>query len=183
MKNTFFGFTVLLLVLTACNPSNPSSSTNSDQTDKTSPRILDKEEQTIFTLLKEKDSILFKLGFEQCDTNSLRNIISKDLEFYHDQGGVMDSRAQFLQSIVGLCQMNYKATRELDENSLTIHLLKNNGALYGAIQTGKHRFYGEEEGKPKHLTSTAEFTHLWILEMNEWKLKRVLSFNHQAANQ
>ncbi|MCH2044440.1 MAG: nuclear transport factor 2 family protein [Saprospiraceae bacterium] len=182
MKNTFFRLIILLILLTACNHSNLDNPSNSKQEKKPASRILDKEEQVIFTLLKEKDNILFKLGFEQCDTNSLRKIISTDLEFYHDQGGMMNSGTQFLQSIAGLCQMNYKATRELEENSLAIHLLKNNGELYGAIQTGKHRFYGEE-GKSKYLTSTAEFTHLWILEANEWKLKRVLSFNHQAADQ
>lgn len=78
--------------------------------------------------------------------------------------------------------MNYKATRELVPNSLSIHLLKNNGEIYGAIQNGKHHFYGEEENRPKFLTSTADFTHLWIIEDNDWKVKRVLSYNHQPMN-
>ena len=64
---------------------------------------------------------------------------------------------------------------------MSIHLLRNGGEIYGAIQNGKHRFYGEENNRPKYLTSTADFTHLWVIEEENWKLKRVLSFNHKEA--
>ena len=138
------------------------------------------EQEQVFTQLQTQDSLLFGLGFNQCDTSLLRQLVSDDFEFYHDQSGVNTSKEAFLQGIAGLCQMNYKPTRELKTGSLEVHLLYNQGQLYGAIQNGHHLFYGEEADKPKYLTSTADFTHLWLLEEGSWKLKRVLSFNHQV---
>lgn len=140
----------------------------------------DSQRLEVFHLLKQKDSLLFDLGFNQCDTAQLRILVSDDLEFFHDQSGLLTSKEIFIKGIASLCHMNYKATRELDVSSLEVHLLKNNGQLYGAIQKGNHSFYGEEAGKPKYLTSTAKFTHVWILEEGKWMLKRVLSYDHKT---
>ena len=140
----------------------------------------DSERLAIFEILRQKDSLLFDRGFNHCDTAQLRILVSDDLEFYHDQSGLLESKEIFIQGIAGLCHMSYKPTRKLDDNSLEVHLLRNNGQLYGAIQKGAHAFYGEEEGKPKYLTSTAKFTHVWILEEGSWRLKRVLSYDHQT---
>lgn len=136
------------------------------------------ERREIFAQLQTQDSLLFEWGFNQCDTARVGQLISEDLEFYHDQGGITPSKEAFLRSVTGLCKLDYKPTRELDANSLEVHLLKNNGTLYGAIQSGTHRFYGQKGNEPKYLTSTAKFTHLWILEGGDWKLKRVLSYDH-----
>ncbi|MBK8703125.1 MAG: nuclear transport factor 2 family protein [Saprospiraceae bacterium] len=136
------------------------------------------ERKAIFRQLEMQDSLLFNLGFNQCDTAQVRLLISEDFEFYHDQSGITTSVDDFLRAIAGLCNLDYKATRELAKNSLEVHLLKNNGAVYGAIQTGEHLFYGQKGDQPKYLTSTAKFTHLWILEGGNWTLKRVLSFDH-----
>ena len=51
------------------------------------------------------------------------------------------------------------------------------------LQKGKHKFYAEENNKPLYLTSTADFLHLWIKENNKWKLKRVISYNHQEPKE
>lgn len=141
---------------------------------------LGQDTRDIFLELKAKDSLLFSLVFNTCDTAQLRDLISDDFEFYHDRGGITDSRERFLAGIPGMCQMNYKARRELAVESLQVFPLYDNGVLYGAVQTGMHRFYGKEEGKPEYLTSTALFTHLWIIEGGDWKLKRVLSYDHQT---
>jgi hypothetical protein len=141
-----------------------------------------KTEQEIYDALKHNDHLLFSRGFNQCDTNQVRILTSEDFEFYHDQGGITNSVDAFIQSIAGLCNMLYKPTRELEPESMEIHLLRQNEKIYGAIQNGKHQFFGEENNKPKYLTSTAAFTHLWILENGDWKLKRVLSYNHQVPN-
>lgn len=51
---------------------------------------------------------------------------------------------------------------------------------YGAILTGNHDFYILENGKEKK-TGTAKFTHLWLLKDGYWKMARVLSYDHKAA--
>jgi hypothetical protein len=70
--------------------------------------------------------------------------------------------------------------RKRVENSLSVFEMKNNNKRYGAIQKGKHTFQQKIEGKMQ-TDGIADFTHLWILENNTWKLKRVLSYNHKPT--
>lgn len=141
------------------------------------------EAQKLFRELEQKDSLIFRLGFNKCDTTQFRTLLSDDFEFYHDQSGLQESKEQFIQNAPNLCKMSYKPSRELVEGSLQVFPLFSNGTLYGAIQMGVHEFYGEQSGKPKYLTSTAKFTHLWIIEDGNWKLKRILSYDHKSPKE
>lgn len=170
-------FTLVLFSYLTYGQEETKASSSEIKTSETSA-VYDEERQAIFDLLKSKDSLLFKRGFDHCDTSQLRILLSDDLEFYHDQSGITDSKEDFIVGISGLCHLSYKPTRKLLEASLEVHLLKNNGKIYGALQKGIHEFYGEEAGKAKYLTSTAKFTHVWIIEGGDWKLKRVLSYDH-----
>jgi len=134
----------------------------------------------LYKTIKEKDSLLFNIGFNNCDIIQFKKLVSDNFEFYHDQGGITNSKSEFIQSIEnGLCALDYKPKRVLDVKSLDIFPLHNNGVLYGAIQTGTHRFYAIEKNKNEYLTSVARFTHLWILENGNWKLNKGLSYDHK----
>lgn len=136
----------------------------------------------LFTTLKVQDSLLFEVGFNTCDITQFENLVSDDFEFYHDKSGITATKADFIASIRdGLCKMDYKARRALVENSLEVYPLEKNRVLYGAIQTGNHRFYALEKGKPEYLTSVARFTHVWLLENGIWKLSRGLSYDHVSS--
>jgi len=136
----------------------------------------------LFRMLKLQDSLLFEVGFNTCDITQFEKLISVDFEFYHDKSGITSSKADFITGIRdGLCKMDYKARRELVANSLEVYPLENNGVLYGAIQTGNHRFYALENDKPEYLTSVARFTHVWLLENGQWKLSRGLSYDHRSS--
>lgn len=138
----------------------------------------------LYAALKAGDSLLFDVGFNTCDIGQFENLVSEDFEFYHDQSGMVSSKAEFIAGIKeGLCRLDYKPRRELTEGSLTVFPLQRNGVVYGAIQMGEHRFYAREEGKPEYPTSTAKFTHLWLLEEGEWKLSRGLSYDHQEPEE
>ncbi len=52
---------------------------------------------------------------------------------------------------------------------------------YGAIETGVHRFYAVSKGKPNTLTEVAQFTHVWKEENGQFRLARVLSYDHVLA--
>jgi hypothetical protein len=135
----------------------------------------------LFKTLKTHDSLLFEVGFNTCDITQFEKLVSDDFEFYHDKSGITATKADFITSIRdGLCKMDYKARRELVENSLEVYPLENNGVLYGAIQTGSHRFYEVKDVKPDQLTSVAKFTHVWLLENGTWKLSRGLSYDHKV---
>lgn len=138
----------------------------------------------LFKTIKEKDSLLFNIGFNTCDISQFENLVSDNFEFYHDKSGITPNKTAFVESIRnGLCKMNYKAKRVLVDGSMQVFPLHNNGVLYGAIQNAKHEFYAIEPNKPEYLTSFAMFTHLWILENGQWKLSRGLSFDHKTPEE
>lgn len=157
---------ILLLVLTV--------NTVSAQTDKTSPLFLE---------LKQQDSLFFERSFNQCDIAYLESRMARDLKFYHDQSGFQD-RTKFFENIKQyICAPSTKKPiRKVDANSLEVFPLYNNGKLYGAIQMGVHHFYSREQGKTDMHTSTAKFTHVWVMEEGIWKLSEVLSYDHHEPN-
>jgi hypothetical protein len=136
----------------------------------------------LFLTLKKQDSLLFEKGFNQCDIPYLESVIHKDLIFYHDQGGIQD-RTKFFEAIKNnICNgTGPKPIRKVDEQSLEVFPMNSNGKLYGAIQTGTHRFYHREPGKADTPTSMARFTHLYLLVDGKWMLKEVLSYDHQEV--
>lgn len=137
---------------------------------------VDKNTQ-LYKTLKSKDSIIFERSFNNCELEKLEPIIAENFEFYHDVAGIQN-REQFINAVKNnICSNPGNHTRQLVENSLEVYPLNNNGKLYGAIQRGKHTFQ-EKQNSVLKTVGIANFTHLWLLENNEWKLKRVLSYNH-----
>ena len=132
----------------------------------------------LYKTLQSKDSILFSIAFNSCELEELASLISENFEFYHDLTGVQNKK-EFMNTLQNnSCSNPGENNRELVENSLSVYEMQNNNKRYGAIQKGKHRFQQKIEGKMKTV-GIADFTHLWILENNSWKLKRVLSYNHK----
>jgi hypothetical protein len=111
-------------------------------------------------------------------------LFTEDFEFYHDKGGATIGREEFLAPIRAQCaQQNadapQPAKRILTEGSLEVFPLYKEGILYGAIQHGIHSFKFLNQDKEYQQGDTAKFTHLWVLEDGQWKIKRELSYDHQ----
>ncbi len=138
----------------------------------------------LFKTLKAKDSILFKIGFNKCKIDQSAKLMYDDLEFYHDKGGITNSKEEFVKTMKnGICRANNpeKIYRFLVEESLEVFPMYNNGKLYGALQNGKHYFSPNESMTYKESDNYALFSHLWIVdEDGTWKIKRVISYNHSA---
>ena len=127
----------------------------------------------LFHSLKAKDSLLFEVGFNQCNLDEIEKLVADDIEFYHDKDGITKSREKFISSIKNnLCTSGKNIIkRSLDNNSVEVFPLYRQGELYGAIQNGKHSF-GQTQ---------ATYSHLWLIKKDGWKLSRVLSYNHTQA--
>ena len=135
----------------------------------------------LFITLKKQDSIFFERGFNQCDYEYLENTIADDLKFYHDKSGFQDKELFLENTRKYLCaNPDKKPIRKLEEGSLVVFPLYNNGELYGVIQKGIHNFYIREKEKEDVQTGTAKFTSVWILKNDNWILSEVLSYDHQA---
>jgi hypothetical protein len=136
----------------------------------------------LFLTLKKVDSIFFERCFNQCDMAFLEKAVHKDLDFYHDKGG-MQTRQVFIDNIKkNICSTpDNKPIRKVVEESLEVFPMYNNDVLYGAIQSGIHHFYRRRPGKPDEHTGIARFTHLYLLENGNWILRESLSFDHKDA--
>lgn len=138
----------------------------------------------LFQTLKQKDSLLFKIGFNQCDMGLSASLMYEDLEFYHDKSGITNSKSEFVDVMKnGLCREDNpnKIYRFLVEESLEVYPLYNDNKLYGALQNGTHFFSPKEDMDYAESNNDAKFSHLWILDDNgQWKIKRVISYNHRS---
>lgn len=126
----------------------------------------------------ELDKKFWKV-YNNCDSNGFKDFLTEDLEFYHDKGGLTEGRVNLITSVKkNLCNPeNPKVRREEVKGTLKVYPLNN----YGAILVGEHKFYVTEKEKPEVLTEIAKFTHVWQFKNNEWRMSRVLSYDHKKV--
>src|SRR5690348_11157693 len=87
---------------------------------------------TLYSTLKQKDSILFNEGFNKCNTRVFEQLLSDTFEFYHDEGGATLSKTRFIADFKqNVCGLSYKAKRVVDPGSLKAYPLYRNHKLYG----------------------------------------------------
>lgn len=120
------------------------------------------------TEILKMDSLLFDVAFNQCDAAQFKKIIADDVEFYDDRFGLNVSKENEIKSLNAKCARPEKLTRKL--NSCTIDKLGD----FGAVQIGEHTFYIDE--KPE---GTGKFIHIWERKDKDWKLKRIVSYEHR----
>ena len=142
------------------------------------------EQSDLYKTLKTQDSLLFDAAFNRCDVEEMESLFTQDFEFYHDKGGAKFGRSNFMEPVESDCANRnpsamQPAKRILVDHSLEVFPLYENGELYGAIQHGIHRFEFLNEQDEYQRGDTAKFTHLWVLEDDQWRIKRELSYDHQ----
>ncbi len=126
---------------------------------------------TLFETIASLDSQLFA-AYNRCDLKVLGAMVSDDLEFYHDQTGLSVGRDLFLTAIKqNVCG---KVERMLVPGSLEVYPLKG----YGAVEMGVHRFH--HPNHPEDAAGEAKFVTLWQNENGVWKVRRVISYNHES---
>ena len=135
-------------------------------TAQTNSEIL--QEDLLKTKIIEMDSLLFDVAFNQCDAAQFKKIIADDVEFYDDRFGLNVSKENEIKSLNSKCNRPEKLTRKLD--SCTVDKLGD----FGAVQIGEHTFY--VDGKPE---GTGKFIHIWERKDKDWKLKRIVSYEHR----
>jgi len=125
---------------------------------------------SLFRKIVYMDSLLFD-AFNKRDIERFASFFSKDLEFYHDKGGLagFEHTVNFLRSNK---ENHSDLTREVVAGSIEVYPINN----YGAVQIGSHRFCHTENGKID--CGSFKFVHLWKKIGNEWKITRVISYDH-----
>ena len=144
-----------------------STSNKNNQTSRYSP--VSKE---LYDTIAYMDSIFFT-AFNMRNLDKVKGLLSEDLEFYHDLGGVTNYN-QNIDAFTRTFESERKVRRELIKASLEIYPIKD----YGAAETGIHRFYATEKGQQEKLSSEAKFVHVWQKKDGKWKISRIISYGH-----
>lgn len=134
----------------------------------------------LYKTIISKDSLFFSEGYNTCNIGKMESMLSDRFEFYHDKSGFEDKNKFIIDFKNGLCKSpeTYQLKRVLVDKSTEIYPMYKEGKIYAAIQNGDHLFYEKVGDQAEKLVGEAKFTHLWILENEEWKLKNSLSFDH-----
>ena len=91
--------------------------------------------------IREMDSLLFDVAFNQCDLELFKTIVSPNLEFYDDRSGLNTSFDVEVASFNDRCSRPVITTRKLV--SFSAHVLGD----YGAVELGDHEFYVDGKNK------------------------------------
>ena len=162
MKKIILSF-ALFLFLFSCS----SSKSNDYQLTKNYTPDNPELYQTIVKL----DSIFFD-AYNHCDTKfeTYADFYADDIEFYHDQGGLSNSKKDILESTKKfICG---KVTRTLVPGSIEVYPIKD----YGAIEIGLHSF-SNNTNPPDEPKKVSRFTIFWKKTGDSWKIAKVVSLH------
>lgn len=124
----------------------------------------------LYREIAEMDRVLFE-AFNNRDLEKQKTIFARDIEFFHDQGGV-SNYGRLIENTKRLFAQNNGLKRTLVPGSLEIYPI--NG--YGALQIGAHTFCHVENGRDD--CGTFKFVQVWQKRSDGWKLTRVISYGH-----
>ena len=129
------------------------------------------EQEELTQTVAALDTKLFD-AYNHCDLKTLGSMVTDDLEFYHDQTGLMVGKAPFLEAIQNnICG---KVERTLVPGSMEVYRLKG----FGAVEIGVHRFH--KAGDDKDVGGEAKFVHVWQNKDGVWRVTRVISYDHES---
>jgi hypothetical protein len=171
---------VIVIIVLGCNSQTEVTDQNISSGNDVSHTDERKDTGTLYRQLLTCDCLLFNKGFNEIDTSIMTQLIADDFEFYHDEHGVTESKEVFIAGVQSLKDLPFKTWRVLLDGSMEVYPMYTNDKrdLYGAVQHGVHVFYQQKTGEKANISSTARFTHLWLWDNGQWKLKRVLSYDH-----
>ena len=141
------------------------------------------DEAALAPIIAERDAVLFATMFDRCDPAALADLVSDDLEFYHDRGGLTATRTAFIADYAKGCEARkapnaWRSRRELVPGTMKIYAIPG----VGAVEEASHLFYERQGDGPETLVGRARFSMLWRLENGHWRLARAFSIDHAAVS-
>jgi hypothetical protein len=124
----------------------------------------------LFNKIANLDSLLFA-AYNSKNLDLMKNFFTSDLEWYQDNGGLIGFEKVF-ENFNSILNRDYDLKKSLIKESLEVHLIEG----YGAIEIGKHQFKHIENGKLE--IGTFKFLMIWKNDNGNWKISRVISYDH-----
>ena len=124
----------------------------------------------LYREIEHMDEIMFN-AFNEKDFEKFKSLFTNDLEWFQDNGGLLNYATVFT-NFSNMFKNENRLTRKLVKGTLEVHPIKD----YGAIETGMHEFRHMENGKEE--IGTFKFLMIWQKKDNQWKISRVVSYDH-----
>lgn len=127
-------------------------------------------DSTLYREIAARDAAMGD-AFNRHDLPALMALFDRDVEFFHDTGGLQ--RFDDVQrGFGGLFAQGNGIRRELLPGSLHVYPVKG----YGAMEVGRHRFCHVENGRDD--CGTFDFLQVWKRTGDGWTITRVMSYGH-----
>lgn len=169
--NNFLGFTFLSLVISivGCSSEPESEPTTSVSVSDVPAAMYVPVDQEMHDQLVRLDSVFFT-AYNNCDLETQASLVSEDLEFFHDQGGLLTKKEELMEGIkLNICG---KVTRELVPGSIEVYPIPN----YGAVQMGMHQFHNSENPEGT-VSAPSKFVAIWKQDSVGWQMTRIISLH------
>jgi hypothetical protein len=128
------------------------------------------QDKALYNKIKSLDSVLFN-AYNQQDLTKMRSYFTKEIEWYEDNGGLLNYET-VIAKFQAIFNKREKISIELIKETLEVHPIKD----FGAVENGQYRFRHLENGKLKE--GIFKFLILWKNDRGNWKITRVVSFDH-----
>jgi Domain of unknown function (DUF4440)/Domain of unknown function (DUF3471) len=144
--------------------------------------MFSQSDNSLDATIRQQDTVFWE-AYNRCDVPKMSEFFWTDIEFYHDKGGLTVGLDTFVAALKnGLCgNPNSHLRREAIPETVKVFPLQKNGVIYGALISGEHYFFVNDNGKPEYRDSMARFFHVWLLKDGKWKMARVVSYDHRDA--
>ena len=123
----------------------------------------------LFDTVAYMDSIYFDT-YNTCNLEKMASLMADTMEFYHDRGGLMTSKKDFIQAIHNnICG---KVNRRLVPGSLEVYPIHD----FGAVLIGYHQFFNHAE-PASGWSKPDKYIAIWRSQNGRWQLTRVVSLH------
>lgn len=133
----------------------------------------------LYDTIFKMDSLMISVAQRDCDLETYRSFLSEDFEFFHDKAGFTASKDDEMTDMAIFCGEEQRTRqplrRELIKSSLKVYPMDN----YGALEFCDHLFYLQINDGTEKLIGSGKMTALWKLIDDEWKVTRIISYDHQ----
>lgn len=124
----------------------------------------------LYNEIEKMDEIMFE-AFNNKEFEKFKSLFTEDLEWFQDNGGLLSYETVFT-NFSNMFKNENKLTRKLVKGTLEVHPIKD----YGAIEIGVHEFRHMENGIEE--IGTFKFLMIWKKKDHQWKIARVISYDH-----
>lgn len=156
--------TITLSILVLLSSGIVAQTTPADEHPKYKP-----DNQGLYDTIAYLDSVFFA-AYNTCNMDVQADFYNENIEFYHDQSGLMTSKQEILESIkLYICG---KVTRELVKGSIEVYPI----GSYGAVEIGLHKFHNNQQPEGTQ-TNTGKFIIIWQNDGGKWTVVRVVSIH------